>query len=130
MKNPSVREDLLHHLTKSPTIEMACTMAGIDRKTYYNWVKKNKEFAKKAEEAIQQGRMYISDVSESVIFSLISEKDLNAARFYLTHNNPRYSNKLELSGKVDVRDKELTKEQVKIIKKLEKISPLKINEKE
>src|SRR3989344_397783 len=130
MINQEVKDKFLSRLRQSPTIKAACRSAGIDRKTYYNWVKKNNAFAKQCDEAIQEGRESVCDNAESQIFDLIGEKKIDAIKFYLTHNNPRYSNKLELSGKVDLRERELTKEQMKIIRKLKKISPLKIHEKE
>lgn len=124
-----VREKFLKRLKESPTIKAACRATGIDRKTYYNWIKKNEKFAKQCEEALKEGRESVCDTAESQIFDLISEKKIEAIKFYLTHNNPRYSNRLEISGKIDVKNKELTQEQIKIIRKLEKISPLKIHEK-
>ncbi|TAN57227.1 hypothetical protein EPN15_04925 [Patescibacteria group bacterium] len=119
------KQSLLEKLKRTPTIELACNHVGISRMTYYRWIKASKKFAKEAEEAIFEGRLFISDVAESQIFSLIRDKKVEAIKFWLNHNNPRYANKLELSGTVSTKDEPLTTEQKALIRQALKLSSLK-----
>ena len=57
-------------------------------------------------------------------FSLIGDKKIEAIRLYLSTHNPRYSNKLELSGSVETKEKPLTKEEKKHIRAALKLSSL------
>lgn len=65
----------------------------------------------------------MSDIAENQLFSLIGEKEMPAIRLYLSTHNPRYSNKLEVSGSVS-KDEPLTKEQKKLIREALKLSSL------
>ena len=97
--------------------------------TYYRWVKASKKFAREAEEAIFEGRLFISDIAESQIFSLIKDKKIEAIKYWLSHNNSRYANKLELSGTVTTKDEPLTAEQKALIRKALQLSSLRNYEK-
>lgn len=84
----------------------------------------NKRFAQKVEEALSEGRTFMSDIAENQLFALIGEKKIEAIRLYLQTHNARYSNKLELSGSVSTQDIPLTKEQKKLIREALKLSSL------
>lgn len=124
VRQSKLKQALLDQLKRTPNIELACEKIGIARATYYRWIKTSKKFAKESEAAIWEGRLFISDIAESQIFSLIRDKKIEAIKFWLTHNNPRYSNKIELSGTVITKDESLTDEQKALIKKALKLSPL------
>jgi len=124
IRQDKIKQALLEQLKRTPAVELACDKVGVARATYYRWTKTNKKFAKEAEMAIWEGRLFISDIAESQIFSLIRDKKIEAIKFWLTHNNPRYSNKLELSGTVATKDEPLTEEQKALIKKALKLSSL------
>lgn len=109
------KDALLEQVKKLPIIQIACERAGIGRATYYRWRKENREFAEKADEAIQTGRNLINDMAESQLLSQIKEKNMTAIIFWLKHNHQVYGNRLELTTKND--NGELTPEQEKIIKK-------------
>ncbi len=128
-KTIEVRQDklktvFLEQLKRTPTIETACQKVGIGRATVYRWVNSNKQFKKKVEEALTEGRTFMSDVAESQLFSLIGDKKIEAIRLYLSTHNPRYNNKIELSGTVTTKDTPLTKEQKQLIKKALQLSSL------
>lgn len=124
IRRDKLRQALLAQLKRTPTIELACEKVGIARATYYRWTKTSKKFGKDAEMAIWEGRLFISDIAESQIFSLIRDKKIEAIKFWLTHNNPRYGNKLELSGTIATKDEPLTDEQKVLIKKALRLSSL------
>lgn len=124
IRQGKLKQALLDQLKRTPTIELACEKAGVARATYYRWLKASKAFAKAAEEAVYEGRLFISDIAESQIFSLIRDKKIEAIKYWLSHNNPRYANKLELSGTVATKDEPLTAEQKIIIKKALRLSSL------
>lgn len=124
-----VRQDklktvFLEQLKRTPTIETACQKVGIGRATVYRWVNSNKQFKKKVEEALTEGRTFMSDVAESQLFSLIGDKKIEAIRLYLSTHNARYNNKIELSGTVTTKDAPLTKEQKQLIKRALQLSSL------
>lgn len=128
-KTIEVRQDrlktaFLEQLKRTPTIETACQKVGVGRATVYRWINSNKHFKRKVEEALTEGRTFMSDVAESQLFSLIGEKKIEAIRLYLSTHNARYNNKLELSGTVNTNDVPLTKEQKQLIKKALQLSSL------
>lgn len=123
-----LKKNLLEHLRRSPTIESACQKVGIGRATVYRWINKSIRFRKQINDALDEGRQFMSDVAESQLFSLIGEKKIEAIRLFLTHNNARYNNKLELSGTVMTKDQPLTTEQKTLIREALKLTSLQYNE--
>lgn len=119
-----LKEAFLEQLKRTPTIETSCQKVGIARATVYRWVKASGKFEKKVDEALVEGRTFMSDVAENQLFSLIGEKKIEAIRLYLSTHNSRYGNKLELSGSVSNKDEPLTKEQKKLIREALKLSSL------
>lgn len=118
-----LKEAFLEQLKRTPTIETACQKVGVARATVYRWINGNKSFEKKVDEALTEGRTFMSDIAENQLFSLIGEKKIEAIRMYLSTHNPRYSNKLEVSGSIS-KDEPLTKEQKKLIREALKLSSL------
>lgn len=125
-----IKEALLEQLRRTPTIETACLKIKVSRATVYRWVAASKKFEKQIDEAQQQGRAFMLDVAENQLFSLIGESKFEAIRLYLTTHNPRYSNRLELSGSVATKDEQLSKSQKKLIREALKLSSLTINAKD
>lgn len=119
-----LKEAFLEQLKRTPTIETSCQKVGIARATVYRWIKASGKFEKKVDEALVEGRTFMSDIAENQLFSLIGEKKIEAIRLYLSTHNSRYSNKLELSGSVSSKDEPLTKEQKKLIREALKLSSL------
>lgn len=125
-----LKEAFLEQLKRTPTIETACQKVGVARATVYRWVKTNKRFEKQIDGALTEGRTFMSDIAENQLFSLIGDKKIEAIRLYLSTHNPRYSNKIELSGAISHKDEALTKEQKKLIREALKLSSLRHHEKE
>lgn len=119
-----LKEAFLEQLKRTPTIETSCQKVGVARATVYRWVNGNKHFKKKVEDALTEGRTFMSDVAENQLFSLIGEKEFQAIKLYLSTHNPRYGNKLELSGSIATKDEPLTKEQKQLIREALRLSTL------
>ncbi len=119
-----LREAFIEQLKRTPTIETSCQKVGVGRATVYRWIHSNKQFAKKVEDALTEGRTFMSDVAENQLFALIGEKKIEAIRLYLQTHNARYSNKLEVSGTLTNQNEPLTKEQRKLIREALKLSSL------
>ncbi|MFH0891328.1 MAG: hypothetical protein V1867_00945 [Candidatus Falkowbacteria bacterium] len=88
---------LLDELEKSKGIvTIACKRIGINPKTYYQWLKCDKEFAEKADdiEWIQRGFV------EDKLVKKIANDDITAIIFYLKCNHPKFKPKSE----IDVND--------------------------
>lgn len=41
--SPEVQEKIVSALTRGAYIETACTLAGVDKKTFYNWIRRGDE---------------------------------------------------------------------------------------
>jgi len=119
-----IKEKFLNQLKQSPTIETTCQKIGVSRATVYRWIANSRKFEKQVDDALKQGREFMSDVAENQLFSLIANREMSAIRLYLSTHNPRYSNKLEVSGSISNRDEPLTKQQKKLIREALKLSSL------
>lgn len=115
-KQKALKELLLEHLRKVPIVQHTCEKVGVGRTTYYRWCKEDKKFAQAAQEAMREGYLFVNDIAESQLLSLIKEKKLEAIRLWLRHHHPIYTEKLEITGTVSHTQK-LTKEQKAIIRK-------------
>ena len=124
LRQNKLKEAFLEQLKRSPTIETSCQKVVVSRATVYRWIKASKQFEKKVDEALTEGRTFMSDIAENQLFSLIGDKDISAIRLYLSTHNARYNNKIELSGSVVTKDEPLTTEQKKLIRQALKLSSL------
>ena len=125
-----IKDALLEQLKRTPTLETACQKVGVARATVYRWIAASKKFAKDIDEAQREGRLFMSDIAENQLFSLIGEKRIEAIRLYLTTHNPRYGNKLELSGSLTAKDGQLSRSQKKLIREALRLSSLDIHGKD
>jgi len=119
-----IKEALLDQLKRTPTLETSCQKVGVSRATVYRWIANSKKFERQIDESLNEGRKFMSDIAENQLFALISERKIEAIRLYLSTHNPRYSNKLELSGSIESKEKPLTKEEKKLIRAALKLSSL------
>lgn len=124
IKKDKQKQALLDQLKRTPTVELSCNKCGVSRATYYRWRRESKKFANRADEAIVEGRLFISDIAESQIFSLIRDRKFEAIRFWLANNEPRYSNKLEIKGHLTTINAvdALTPEQKKLLRNALKLA--------
>lgn len=116
MKKTKTKEILTEQLKKTPIVQIACEKVGISRATYYRWRKENGKFKIATDDAIIEGEVLITDMSESQLISLIRDKNFAAIQLWLRHHHPRYTNKVEISGHLTHSDEELTPEQSALVK--------------
>ena len=125
-----LKSKLLEQLRRVPIVEAACQKAGISRQTFYRWKFEDAEFAKEVEKAIEDGRMLVSDLSESQVLSLIRDKNWQAISFWLKHHHPSYKTRIQIEGSLQIPQEELTPEQEEIVKAALKLASLSAKESE
>ena len=129
-KNKQLKNKLLDQLKRVPIVEAACQKAGISRQTFYRWKFEDSEFAKEVEKAIDDGRMLVSDLSESQVLSLIRDKNWQAISFWLKHHHPSYKTRIQIEGSLQMPQEELTPDQEEIVKAALKLASLSAKESE
>ncbi len=109
------KESVLANLRKMPIVQIACQGAGVARATYYRWLNENKEFKKAANKAIKDGEMFINDLSESQVVSLIKDRNLPAITLWLKNHHPKYAEKLKVEANISRTDEKLSPEEEKLV---------------
>lgn len=122
------KQALLEQLRRLPIKEVAYEKVGITRMTASRWRNISQKFAEEMDSAMKEGREFICDLAESQVISLIRQGKLEAARLYLQYNNPRYANKLELTGNAIV-ERPMTPVEKALLKQAFKHSSLYVQEK-
>jgi hypothetical protein len=115
---------IVEELKKMPVIQIACKKVGIARATFYRWKKEDKYFAKEVDEAVLSGEEFINDMGESQLISLIKDRNFQAIQLWLKQHHPKYKNKLELSGNINIKEEPLTPEQEATIKEALRLADL------
>jgi len=115
---------VLEKLRKMPIVSVACNQANVSRASYYRWRINDKYFQKSADEAIRDGELLITDISESQVISLIKDKNWSAISLWLRHHHPKYADKLKIEANIKNTEEELTLEQKKIVKRALKLASL------
>lgn len=119
-KQAKQKAALIEQLKKIPIVHIAVEKAGVSRAAYYVWKKQDQAFAKAVDEAISEGVLFINDLSESQLISLIKDKDMQSIRFWLTHRHPSYAAKLKVQlGEDEIMSAEQLRFVNKAIKKLD-----------
>lgn len=118
------KKALLEQLSKLPIIQVACQKAGISRATYYRWRNEDKKFAKDADVAIEEGVQMINDLSESQLITAIRNNNFSAVRFWLMNRHKAYTNKVEVTERVNSVNQNLSAEQKKIIEEALRLASL------
>lgn len=117
------KETILEYLKKTPIVQVVCERSDVSRATYYRWKKEDSDFARQADEALDEGTSLINDMAESQLISAIKDKNLGAIIFWLRSHHPSYASKLEITGKIK-HEEQLTPEQEALVTKALKISAL------
>lgn len=117
MKTNKSKELLIEQLRKTPIIQVSCEKTMIGRASFYRWRDEDKEFAKAAEKAIAEGEMLITDLSELQLINLIRDKNFPAINLWLRVHSKKYSNKVEVTGSLNIKEKPLSAEQQELVKK-------------
>lgn len=129
VRQVKLRSLFLEQLKKTPTIEQACQKIQVSRMTISRWRKVSRKFDQAVHTAQAEGREFVSDIAEAQMFNLISQGKVEMIKYFLSHNNERYANRLELSGSVSTKDEPLTSEQKALIREALKLSSIQYNEK-
>jgi len=83
-------------------IAATCRAVGITRKTYYNWLHSDENFAA----AVEEIKEALVDFAESMLIKLVKEKNLGAIIFFLCNKGAlrgwRNPSKVEISGQIEV----------------------------
>lgn len=90
MKKDKLKDAVVKELKEMPIIQVVCKRTGISRATYYRWRTEDEDFLQQSNEAANEGREFICDMSESQIIKSIREGKLPACALWLKHNSPRY----------------------------------------
>ena len=122
MKKSRLQDQFFEELRKIPIVQVACEKTGVSRNSVYRWKKQDKSFSKKMEQAMAEGVLFISDMSESQMLTMIKEKNWSAISFWLKHRNDNYKSKIEITTKEDFE--ELTPEQEKIVREALELASL------
>lgn len=91
------KEQLIKQFKKMPIVQIACERNGVSRSTFYRWCQEDIDFAKKAREALIDGKAMINDMAESQLISSIKDKSFQAIAYWLKHNHPDYRTRVELT---------------------------------
>jgi len=117
MKQDKLKNSMIEALKEIPIAMFACKKVGIGRTTYYRWRRKNKKFAKEADAAITEGETLITEMSEGQLISLIRDRNFQALNLWLKIHHPKYGDKIEVTGHLNVKEEPLTPDQEKLVEK-------------
>jgi len=120
------KELLLEQLKKTPIVQIACDKVGLSRVSFYNWKRKDQEFAKQVDEALLDGRSLVNDLAESQLINAVKDRNITAIVAWLKHNHPSYKTKVEVEGHLNVIE-ELTPEQKELVRKALALADLTLN---
>ena len=115
MKKDRVQKEFLSELKQIPVVQIACKKINVSRNSVYRWRKEDAEFAKEMDEAICEGEEVMSDLGQSQLLTLMKEKNFPAIKFWLSHRNPKFRKRVEVTTHVDP-DTEMNEEQ-KVLEK-------------
>lgn len=119
---------VLEHLKKIPIVQIACEKSGVGRASYYRWRNEDADFKKAADEAMAEGVLFINDMSEAQVISLIRDKNWQAIRFWLLSHHPSYKTKVDFSGHITYSDdEELTPEQAALVREAMRLASFEKN---
>ena len=89
-KTKKLLNKLAEEVEKTPVIQIACDKFGISRNTFYRWMKEDKNFLIRINEAMSLGNGLVSDVSISNVLEGIKRKDAMYTKYWLSHRHPDF----------------------------------------
>ena len=116
MKKNRTKNLFLEQLRKVPIVQICAEKVGLSRNSVYTWRKKDKKFATEMDKALQEGEDFINDMGEGQLINLIKNESWPALAFWLKHRNPKFKDKIEISGEVEHKGK-LSPEQEALVRK-------------
>ena len=90
MRSQHDKKRFLEKLSTTPVVSVVCRNTNINKATIYRWLQKDKNFAKKYEDALETGRSTVGDLAESQMISAIKVGEKWAIQFWLINNDKRY----------------------------------------
>lgn len=89
-KTKALLDKLVEEIEKTPLIQIACDKIGISRNTFYRWMKEDKGFLARVNEAMSLGTGLVSDVALSNVLEGIKRKDAMYTKYWLSHKHPDF----------------------------------------
>jgi hypothetical protein len=89
-RQKSLKSKFLEVLEESPNISSALSRIGINRSTLSRWRADDPSFSTSVEYALELGREKTGDIVEMSLLGKAREGDVQAQKFYLTHNHEHY----------------------------------------
>ena len=106
---------ILEQLEKIPVVSVVCERVDVGRTTYYTWRKEDRDFAEKADIALERSTNLINDLAESQLISAIKDQNLTAIIFWLKYRHKAFSSKLEVIGSINHTSSEISEEYKELI---------------
>lgn len=126
-KKDKTKELLIEQLRKTPIIETACQKIDISRMTFYRWKQEDEQFAKRADEALLDGRLLVNDLAESQLINAVKDRNFSAIAYWLRHHHPSYKTRIEIEGVVNTIH-ELSPEQEELMRKAFELAGINIQD--
>ena len=114
LRQTKEKRTIIEQLKKTPIIQVACERSGVGRATFYRWREQDKKFDEDVKEALSEGEIFINELSETQVISLIKDKEWSAISFWLRNHHPKYTQRIEITTKQS--QEELTPEQETIVR--------------
>ena len=89
-KTKKLLNKLAEEVEKTPVIQIACDKFGISRNTFYRWMKEDKKFLIRINEAMSLGNGLVSEVAISNVLEGIKRKDAMYTKYWLSHRHPDF----------------------------------------
>lgn len=115
MKRDRDKDLMLEQLRKIPIVQIACERIGVARATYYRWRSEDKAFKDESDQAMRDGELFVNDLSESQVITLIKDKNWPAISFWLRNHHPKYADKLMVEASISRVDEKLSPEEEKLV---------------
>ena len=112
MIDEDTKHKFLKELAKSGNVYIASMKIGIHRDSHYRWKKEDKEYAKQATLAEKRGRENNCDVAEHALMINVKEKKMDAIKYVLSHNSPKYRIKRDSKVILEHRTNKVDKAQI------------------
>jgi len=101
------KKKFLEKLKETPVIQVAAAKTGIDRSTYYRWIKEDQRFRVEAKDALEKGIDFINDMMESILIKNAKDDKLTAVIFWLKNHSPQYNDKRYYEHEHHIRQDEV-----------------------
>jgi len=92
MKRHRKEVPFIKQIETIPNISLACEKVGIARNTVYRWCNEDADFKDRLNGALDSGKNSVNDLAESKLISQINSGNMQAIRYWLTHNKKNYRN--------------------------------------